>query len=103
MASRVQLEKKRAATFAAALLALPCLATIAAAAPTSTAMAAGDRIVFVVEIRNVGGGWGGNGARSVELHYDGAAASDGRVVLSLDLIRDALRKALAAMLPPGVR
>jgi hypothetical protein len=90
------------------------LRTIAAAAPTSTTMAAGDRIVFVVEIR-AAGGWGGNGARSVELHYDGAAASagdtfanfadnfsfnsdtnDGRVILTL---RDALRRALGAMLP----
>jgi hypothetical protein len=106
------------------------LRTIAAAAPASTTLAAGDRIVFVVEIRNAGGGWGGNSSRTIELHYNGAAASagdtfanfadnfsfnadtnDGRVILTLDLIRNALRRAwfdfahhrLASMLPWGVR
>lgn len=53
------------------------LRTIAAAAPTSTAFSVGDRIVITVEVRNVGGAWGGNSTRTSSLLYDGAAASTG--------------------------
>jgi len=45
---------------------------IAAAAPTSTAMAVGDRIVFVYEIRNVGGAWGGNSTLTFSFVYGAA-------------------------------
>lgn len=44
---------------------------IAAAAPTSTVFNAGDRLLFFVEVRNVGGGWGGNGSRTVALKMEG--------------------------------
>jgi hypothetical protein len=44
---------------------------IAAAAPTSTAMLAGDRIVFIVETMNTAS-WGGNNARTVSLVYAAA-------------------------------
>lgn len=44
---------------------------IAAAAPTSTAMAIGDRLVFDVQVMNVGT-WGGNGSRTVSLVYGAA-------------------------------
>lgn len=44
---------------------------IAAAAPTSTAMAIGDRLVFAVQVMNVGT-WGGNGTRTVSLVYGAA-------------------------------
>jgi len=50
---------------------------IAAAAPTSTVMDVGDRLVFKVEIRNVGGAWGGNSALSVTLKLDAASGSLG--------------------------
>ena len=46
---------------------------IAAATPTSTAMAVGDRIVIEVQVRNVGGGWGGNSSRTFSLVYDAGA------------------------------
>lgn len=50
---------------------------IAAAAPTSTTLNTGDRLMFIVEIRNVGGGWGGNGSRTVTLQIDAASGSAG--------------------------
>jgi len=50
------------------------LKTIAAAAPTSTAMAVGDRLVLEVQVRAVGT-FGGNASRTFTLGYDGAAAS----------------------------
>jgi hypothetical protein len=50
------------------------LRTIAAAAPTSTSMQIGDRIVIEIEALAVGGGWGGNSARTATVGYDGAAA-----------------------------
>jgi hypothetical protein len=53
------------------------LRTIAAAAPTSTVMATGDRLVFVIEMRAVGGGWGGNGSRTFDHLYNGTAGSSG--------------------------
>lgn len=46
---------------------------IAAATPTSTAFAVGDRIVIEVEVTNVGGAWGGNSARTFSLVYDAGA------------------------------
>lgn len=49
------------------------LRTIAAAAPTSTAFRAGDKIVIYVELR-ASAGWGGNGTRAASLGYDGTAA-----------------------------
>jgi len=45
--------------------------TIAAAAPTSTPMSAGDRIVVEVEVRAIGS-WGGNSTRTFSLYYEGA-------------------------------
>jgi hypothetical protein len=45
---------------------------IAAAAPTSTNFAAGDRIVIVVQAMNVGT-WGGNNSRTISLVYDAAS------------------------------
>ena len=50
---------------------------IAAAAPTSTTLAAGDRLVFLVEVRNVGGAWGGNGSRTATLIVNAASGSLG--------------------------
>ena len=50
---------------------------IAAAAPTSTVMAVGDRLAFRVEITNVGGAWGGNSARTVTLKIEAASGSLG--------------------------
>jgi len=50
---------------------------IAAAAPTSTVMDVGDRLVFKVEITNVGGAWGGNSVRTVTLKGDAASGSLG--------------------------
>ena len=50
------------------------LVTIAAAAPTSTAMAVNDRLVIEVQVRTVGT-WGGNSTRTFTLGYDGASAS----------------------------
>lgn len=46
---------------------------IAAAAPTSVAFKAGDRLAFKIEIRNVGGSWGGNSSRTVTLKINAAA------------------------------
>lgn len=51
------------------------LRTVAAAAPTSTAMSVGDRIAFVVQLQGAGGGFGGNGTRTATVGWDGAAAS----------------------------
>jgi hypothetical protein len=97
------------------------LRTIAAAAPTSTTMAAGDRLVFVVEMRAVGGTWGGNNARTASLGYDGttgstgdafanfvdtfsfsADANDGWTQLSFHRVRDSW-KDLLALLSPALR
>jgi len=50
---------------------------IAAAAPTSTVMDAGDRLVFLVEVTNVGGAWGGNSTRTVTMQADAASGSTG--------------------------
>lgn len=50
---------------------------IAAAALTSTVMEAGDRLVFQVEVRNVGGSWGGNGSYTSTLQFNAAAGSTG--------------------------
>jgi hypothetical protein len=50
---------------------------IAAAAPTSTVMAVGDRIVVEVQVTNVGGGWGGNGTRTFQVSYDAGAGVTG--------------------------
>jgi hypothetical protein len=40
-------------------------------------MAVNDRLAFVVEIRNVGGGWGGNNSRTVTVSVDAASGSNG--------------------------
>lgn len=50
---------------------------IAAAAPASTVMAVGDRLIFKVEITNVGGAWGGNSARTATLKINAASGSLG--------------------------
>jgi hypothetical protein len=92
------------------------LRTVAAAAPTSTTISAGDRIVFVVEMRNVGGAWGGNSSRTAGLGYDGTAAgtgdafasfvdtfsfstdtNDGRPLLSFDPFGEGWKLALPAV------
>ncbi len=52
------------------------LRTIAAAAPTSTAFRAGDKIIIYVDFMATGG-WGGNGTRAASLGYDGIAAGTG--------------------------
>lgn len=52
------------------------LRTLAAAAPTATAMEAGDRLVFVIEVRATGS-WGGNSTRTFTVGYDGTAGSTG--------------------------
>lgn len=51
--------------------------TIAAAAPTSTVMAVGDRIVIIPNVRNVGGGWGGNDTRTIEIRVNGGVGTAG--------------------------
>ena len=50
---------------------------IAAAAPTSTVFNTGDRVALIVEVRNVGGGWGGNGSRTTTLSYNAGSGSFG--------------------------
>jgi hypothetical protein len=50
------------------------LRTIAAAAPTSTAMQIGDRVVVEIQAVAAGGGWAGNSSRTATVGYDGAAA-----------------------------
>lgn len=50
---------------------------IAAAAPASTVFSAGDRLFFILEIRNVGGAWGGNSSRTVTMSLDAASGSTG--------------------------
>jgi len=56
---------------------------VAAAAPTSTVFNSGDRLVLIVEIRNVGGGWGGNSSRTVTLSLDAASGATGDTFVNL--------------------
>jgi hypothetical protein len=50
---------------------------IAAAPPTSTALAVGDRLVFTVEMRAIGGTWGGSTTRTGTLGYGGTSGGSG--------------------------
>lgn len=50
---------------------------IAAAAPSSTVMAVGDRLVFEVQVLASGGTWGGNGSRTFRFDYDAGAGAQG--------------------------